>query len=64
MTLPRQSPASPDGKTLVAGTAFIGTRDSAFALARYHLNGNLDATFGTGGKVTTDFSGGFDLMEE
>ena len=26
-----------------------------FALARYNTNGTLDATFGTGGKVITDF---------
>ncbi len=30
-----------------------------FALARYRRHGDLDPTFGTGGKVTTDF-GGFD----
>ncbi|MBE7495933.1 MAG: cadherin-like beta sandwich domain-containing protein [Verrucomicrobiaceae bacterium] len=49
-----------DGKTVVAG--FI---DSAavndFALARYHADGTLDTSFGTGGKVTTDFAGSSDL---
>jgi hypothetical protein len=34
-----------------------------FALARYHRDGTLDRTFGTGGKVTTDFAGGEDRAE-
>ena len=29
-------------------------------MARYNANGTLDTTFGTGGKVTTDFAGGSD----
>lgn len=37
----------PDGKILVAGSMDIG-----FALARYNPNGSLDATFGTGGKLS------------
>ena len=45
----------PDGKIVVAGVAYIGAgRD--FALARYNSNGTLDTTFGTGGKVMTDFT--------
>ena len=44
----------PDGKILVAGTALVdGTYD--FALARYNADGTLDASFGSGGKVTTEF---------
>src|SRR5262249_49582815 len=31
-----------------------------FALARYNANGTLDTTFGTKGKVTTDFAGNGD----
>jgi uncharacterized delta-60 repeat protein len=31
-----------------------------FALARYNTNGSLDTSFGTGGKVTTDFAGSAD----
>jgi len=48
-----------DGKIVVAGSAFDGTR-SSFALARYNPNGSLDNTFDTDGKLTTDFgaSGG------
>lgn len=32
-----------------------------FALARYNPDGSLDGTFGTGGKVTTDFGGSADV---
>lgn len=42
----------PDGKVVVAG----GARPHfAFALARYNTDGTLDASFGEGGKVTTQF---------
>src|SRR6185312_12779398 len=43
----------PDGKIVAAGGALGATVD--FALVRYRPDGTLDATFGTGGKVTTDF---------
>jgi len=46
----------PDGKLVAAGEAKT-SRNQDFALARYNANGSLDATFGTGGKVTTDFAG-------
>ncbi|MBD2517283.1 DUF4347 domain-containing protein, partial [Nostoc sp. FACHB-973] len=57
----------PDGKVLVAG--YTTTTDSGgissdsnsnFALSRYNSNGTLDTTFGTGGKLTTDFNGSAD----
>jgi uncharacterized delta-60 repeat protein len=48
-----------DGKTVVAGSFFNGSNDD-FALARYNPDGTLDPTFGTGGKVTTDFFGDWD----
>lgn len=43
-----------DGKIVVTGLISI---DSSYdiALARYDGDGSLDTTFGTGGKVTTDF---------
>jgi uncharacterized delta-60 repeat protein len=51
-----------DGKIVVGGTANVV---GDFALSRYNNDGSLDATFGTGGKVTTDFglgsSAGFGL---
>ena len=49
----------PDGMILAAGFAFTGSNDD-FALARYSTSGTLDPTFGTGGKVTTDFFGSDD----
>jgi uncharacterized delta-60 repeat protein len=46
----------PDGKIVVAGNRFTSTGD--FAVARYNTDGSLDTTFGTGGLVFTDLSGG------
>jgi uncharacterized delta-60 repeat protein len=51
----------PDGRIVVAGTATNGT-DQDFALARYHSDGTLDAGFGRGGKVRTDFFNEDDLI--
>ena len=48
-----------DGKIVAAGTAAING-NSDFALARYNRDGTLDATFGAGGTVTTDFAGASD----
>jgi uncharacterized delta-60 repeat protein len=52
----------PDGRIVVAGAAgrFLNSRFD-FGLARYNSNGTLDSTFGTGGKVTTDFGAVDDL---
>jgi uncharacterized delta-60 repeat protein len=48
----------PDGKILAGGsTGQCGGSGDNFALARYNADGSLDTTFGTGGKVTTDFFG-------
>ncbi len=44
-----------DGKIVLAGQAFLGAGND-FALARYNTNGTLDNSFGTGGKVITDFA--------
>ena len=48
-----------DGKIVVAGSSiesYYTTRDD-FAIARYNPDGSLDTSFGTGGKVITDFAG-------
>ncbi len=42
-----------DNKIVVAGVCSYPNRD--FAIVRYNSDGSLDNTFGTGGKVTTDF---------
>jgi uncharacterized delta-60 repeat protein len=50
-----------DGRVVAAG--FAHTNDSIasdFALTRHAVTGDLDATFGTGGLVRTDFGGRFD----
>jgi uncharacterized delta-60 repeat protein len=43
----------PDGKIVVAGQSSSGSNNSDFALARYNPDGSLDASFGSGGKITT-----------
>jgi uncharacterized delta-60 repeat protein len=48
-----------DGKLVAAGYTLPPSFAGDFALARYNPDGTLDTTFGTGGKVTTDF-GSFD----
>ena len=44
-----------DGKLIVAGTITNAAATLDFGLARLDANGNLDAGFGAGGKVSTDF---------
>jgi len=46
----------PDGKIIVSGYTGADTSASqVFAVLRFNVNGTLDAGFGTGGFVTTDF---------
>jgi uncharacterized delta-60 repeat protein len=54
----------PDGK--IVATGFTGVSDTDrvdFALARYNSDGTLDSSFGTGGRVITDFARGADLAD-
>lgn len=45
-----------DGKVIVAGRLTEpGSNYSSFAIARYNLNGSLDASFGNNGLVTVNF---------
>jgi uncharacterized delta-60 repeat protein len=46
-----------DGKLVAAGFGWNGSTVD-FALARHRQDGSLDRTFGTGGRVTTDFGAG------
>jgi len=46
----------PDGKIVVAGQTDTGVSID-FALARYNSDGSLDGAFGSGGRVTTNFTG-------
>ncbi len=53
-----------DGKIVVAGTTgstLLLPADSDVAIVRYNVDGSLDASFGDGGRVTTDF-GSFDEL--
>ena len=50
----------PDGKIILVGDVFDGSRDQDFAIVRYTSNGSLDSSFGIGGTVITDFSGNVD----
>jgi len=51
----------PDGKIVVAGFSRPGiSADDDFAVARLNPDGSLDSSFGSGGKLTTDFFGFFD----
>src|SRR5207244_9875266 len=43
-----------DGRIVVAGRSRVAVGDD-FALARYNPNGSLDSSFGSGGRVLTDF---------
>ena len=51
-----------DGKIVVVGRVY-GTASYDFGVARYNTDGSLDAGFGTGGTVTTDFGGGADYAQ-
>ena len=51
-----------DGKLVAAGFGTVGSTGT-FALARYRRDGSLDASFGDGGTVTTDFADGEDRAE-
>src|ERR1044071_2644544 len=48
-----------DGKIIVVGSASYDSnnRDIGFALARFNTDGNIDLSFGTGGKQITGFYG-------
>src|SRR5262249_54043405 len=51
-----------DGKIVIAGGAATGlSTHVSFLVARFNPNGTLDASFGTGGVTTTDFSSQADV---
>jgi uncharacterized delta-60 repeat protein len=50
----------PDGKIVLAGNVSIAYRDSDFGVGRYNSDGSPDLSFGTGGAVSTSFSGSRD----
>ena len=53
-----------DGKIVAAGSADSNSSTGLdFALVRYNLDGSLDTSFGTGGKIVTDFGNGLDVAK-
>ena len=52
----------PDGKILAAGKTYTANNSTDFALARYNPDGSPDTTFGAGGRATTDFGGGTEVI--
>jgi uncharacterized delta-60 repeat protein len=53
-----------DEKIVAVGIASSDGSNSKFALARYAADGTPDASFGGDGKVTTDFTLGYDQAED
>lgn len=56
--VPRAVVVQPDGKAIAVGYYLSAGGDNDIMLARYLVNGNLDASYGTGGLVLTDFAAG------
>jgi uncharacterized delta-60 repeat protein len=54
------------GKIVVGGLTGVSPNEtpSDFALARYNVDGSLDQTFGTGGKLTTEFETGDNAIRD
>jgi uncharacterized delta-60 repeat protein len=53
------------GRIIAAGAATVKSNATAdYVVARYYPDGSLDTTFGTGGKVVTDFGGSDDHLQE
>ena len=50
----------PDDKIVLMGFVGAGSNDDDMGMVRFDTNGNLDATFGNGGKVITDVGGRYD----
>jgi uncharacterized delta-60 repeat protein len=53
-----------DGRVVVAGAAEDSGLEWDFALTRYDTDGSLDSSFGSGGRVRTDFAPGTATSEE
>jgi len=51
----------PDGRIVVAGTAFLNGSGREWFVARYFPSGQLDTGFGSGGKTITSFTGDDDV---
>jgi uncharacterized delta-60 repeat protein len=54
---------APNGKVVVGGIAAMPNFQTAFGLARLNPDGSLDQAWGTGGRVTTIFTGRADQVD-
>ena len=64
-TIGRAMAVQADGKIVLVGEAASGGSNTFdIAAARYDTNGNLDAAFGTGGKLLVDFFAGTDSAQD
>jgi uncharacterized delta-60 repeat protein len=54
---PQSIAVQPDGKILAVGSVTNSSTGQDFAVVRYNTDGSLDTSFGSGGEVTTDFTG-------
>lgn len=52
---PRAVAVQPDGRIVAAGILLTGLQEADFVLWRFESDGRLDAGFGNGGRVMTDF---------
>ncbi len=52
----------PDGHLFVAGVSTSTDKKDSLALARYNNDGSLDSSFGSGGKVSSEFAGRISLI--
>ncbi|WP_019925299.1 hypothetical protein [Nocardia sp. BMG111209] len=57
----RAEAVAPDGRIVVVGSTLDPAQGDNFAVVRYGRDGQLDAGFGSGGKVFTDFGGKADV---
>lgn len=52
-----------DGKIVIAGSSDQGTTGYDFTVSRLNADGSPDLSFGSGGHVTIDFGGSFEIAE-
>jgi uncharacterized delta-60 repeat protein len=53
-----------DGKIVAAGARGLACRNVKFALARYNDDGSLDVSFGSDGRITTEFTPHWDIASD
>ena len=56
--VPQSIAVQPDGKIVICGNALVGAGDEDMIVHRLNANGTIDNSFGTGGTVQLDRSGG------